>query len=236
MDPKRTTAAEPVNRLAVIGGGIIGLATALKASRARLADEIVLLEKDAAVGGHQSSHNSGVIHSGIYYRPGSQKAETCRAGRRALLELCAAEGIAHEVCGKLIVACDESELPALARIRERGVANGVACEELGPERMREHEPHAAGIRALAVPDAGIVDYPAVCSALARRAKTMGLTVQVITAEQPGHRTMLARDLSAAADTRTLVRLTPLPRTVANVTPITAAGRIHRRVHHASTAA
>lgn len=156
--------------VAVIGGGIVGLATAW----ALVSDDpplrVVLLEKESTLGAHQSGHNSGVIHSGIYYAPGSQKAETCRAGRRALLELCAEEGIAYELCGKVIVAVDAAELPALERIEARGRANGVACVAIGPEQLRELEPHAAGIRALQVPEAGIVDYPAVCQALARRCR------------------------------------------------------------------
>jgi L-2-hydroxyglutarate oxidase len=166
---------EPAD-VAVIGGGIVGLATAWALVAGSRPRSVILLEKEPALGAHQSGHNSGVIHSGVYYRPGSQKAETCREGRRLLLELCAEDGIAHELCGKVIVATRADELPALERIRERGQENGVACEAIGPERLRELEPHAAGLRALHVPGAGIVDYPAVCRALARRCEARGARI------------------------------------------------------------
>ncbi len=162
--------------VAVIGGGIVGLATAWALLSAERRRTVIVLEKEQTLGAHQTGHNSGVIHSGIYYRPGSQKAETCRAGRRALVELCEEEGIAHEICGKLIVATRPDEVPALERILERGRANGVACEAIGPERLREIEPHAAGLRAIHVADAGIVDYPAVCAALARRCAERGARI------------------------------------------------------------
>jgi L-2-hydroxyglutarate oxidase len=111
-----------------------------------------------------------VLHSGIYYKPGSLKAINCRQGKRLMEEFCAAEGIAYEICGKVIVALDESELPAMERIFERGQANGVKCEVIGKERLAELEPHSAGIRAIHVPEAGIVDYKQVCRRLAERVR------------------------------------------------------------------
>jgi len=112
--------------VAIIGGGIVGLATA----HALLAENdlsLVLLEAEATLAAHQTGHNSGVIHSGLYYKPGSLKAVNCRDGRKALIEFCQQEGVAHEICGKVIVAVDEKELPALERIYERGQANAGEC-------------------------------------------------------------------------------------------------------------
>jgi L-2-hydroxyglutarate oxidase len=187
---------EPAD-VAVIGGGIVGLAAAWALVAGDRPPSVILLEKEPALGAHQSGHNSGVIHSGVYYRPGSQKAEACREGRRLLLELCAEEGIAHEICGKVIVATRADELPALERILERARQNGIACEAIGPERLRELEPHAAGLRALHVPGAGIVDYPAVCRALARRCEARGARIvtgaRVRRAEPRPDRSVLVSD-------------------------------------------
>jgi (S)-2-hydroxyglutarate dehydrogenase len=152
--------------VAVIGGGILGLATAheLTCQYPRL--RITVLEKETALARHQSGHNSGVLHSGIYYKPGSLKAINCRAGKKAMEEFCAREGIPFEICGKVIVALDDSELPALERIFERGQANGVVCTLIEKDRLKELEPHAAGVRAIHVPETGIVNYPRVCERLA----------------------------------------------------------------------
>ena len=154
--------------LLVIGGGIVGLATAYRFAERFPDRRVVVLEKEDGVARHQSGHNSGVLHSGIYYRPGSLKASNCRRGKRMMEEFCATEGIPFETCGKVVVAVDGSELPRLAKLEERARANGVACEAIGPERLREIEPEAAGVRALHVPETGIVDYSAVCARLARR--------------------------------------------------------------------
>ena len=154
--------------VAIIGGGIVGLATAVELTRILPGARVLVLEKEAAAGRHQTGHNSGVLHSGIYYRPGSSKARCCRAGKAAMERFCAEEGIAHEICGKVIVAVDAAEEPALDRILERGRANGVACERIGPERLAELEPEARGVAALHVPEAGIADYPAVVERLAAR--------------------------------------------------------------------
>lgn len=152
----------------IIGGGIVGLATAWKLTTRFPGLTVHVLEKEGAVARHQSGSNSGVMHSGIYYRPGTLRARNCREGRRELVEFCTAEGIAHDVCGKVIVAVTEQELPNLQRILERGIANSVRCELIDAQQLREIEPYAAGIQALFVPDAGIVDYPAVCQRLAQK--------------------------------------------------------------------
>jgi len=154
--------------VAVIGAGIVGLATAFQLVRRRPKLRVLVLEKEHSLALHQTGHNSGVLHTGIYYRPGSLKAKNCRAGKRVMEEFCREERLPFEICGKLIVAVREQELGRLEQIRRRGEQNGVACEIIGRERLRELEPHAAGIRALHVPDAGIVDFRAICARLALR--------------------------------------------------------------------
>ena len=156
--------------VAIIGGGIVGLATAYQLTRELPGRRVVVLEKEAELALHQTGHNSGVLHSGIYYKPGSLKAINCRQGKRLMEEFCAAEGISYEICGKVIVALDDSELPAMQRIFERGQANGVICEVIGRERLTELEPHTAGIQAIHVPEAGIVNYKQVCQRLAERVR------------------------------------------------------------------
>ena len=148
--------------VAIIGGGIVGLATGLKLLEMAPGTRLCVLEKEPEVGAHQTGNNSGVIHSGLYYKPGSAKAKTCVAGARQMIEFCKRHNVAHEICGKVVVATQESELPALAELLRRGTANGVeGIAEIGPERLKEIEPHTAGIRALWVPGTGIVDYPGV---------------------------------------------------------------------------
>ena len=154
--------------VAIIGGGILGLATAYRLLERFPGTRVMLLEKEASLAFHQSGRNSGVLHSGIYYKPGSLRATNCREGRNAMIEFCQREGVAYDICGKVIVAVVDEELPNLQNIFERGQANGVQCELIGPERLHELEPHAAGIQAIHVPEAGIVDYPAVCEKLATR--------------------------------------------------------------------
>jgi L-2-hydroxyglutarate oxidase len=156
--------------VAIIGGGIVGLATAYQITRLYGGRRVVVLEKERALAHHQTGHNSGVLHSGIYYKPGSLKAINCRAGKKAMEEFCAAEGIAYEICGKVIVAVDAAELPALERIYERGQANGVNCELIESSRLAELEPYARGVRAIHVPESGIVNYRQVCDRLAERVR------------------------------------------------------------------
>ena len=124
--------------------------------------KIVVLEKESSLAKHQTGHNSGVLHSGIYYKPGSLKAINCRKGKKAMEEFCHEQGIDHELCGKIIVALNEEEIPRMEKIYERGRANGVSCEIIPRERILEIEPHAAGIRAIHVPECGIVNYRQVC--------------------------------------------------------------------------
>ena len=159
--------------VAIVGGGIVGLATAWQLTRKHPGKKVIILEKEAGVAQHQTGHNSGVLHSGIYYKPGSLKAINCREGKLAMQAFCEDEGLPYDVCGKVIVAVDESELPALERIYERGQANGVKCERIDAPRLRELEPYAAGIKAIHVPEAGIVDYKQVCERLAEKIRNAG---------------------------------------------------------------
>jgi L-2-hydroxyglutarate oxidase LhgO len=160
----------------IIGGGIVGLATAFQAVFRFPGRRIVVVDKEAAVARHQTGHNSGVLHTGIYYRPGSLRAKNCRDGKLAREAFCEREGIPFERCGKVIVATRDDELPRLETLLERGQANGVRCERIGPERLHEIEPHAAGIAAIHVPEAGIVDYVAVCDRLAQRVREAGAEI------------------------------------------------------------
>jgi (S)-2-hydroxyglutarate dehydrogenase len=157
----------------IIGGGIVGLATAYQTLRANPGLELVLLEKEQTLASHQTGHNSGVIHSGIYYKPGSLKAGNCRRGRTMLLDFCREQDVAFDLCSKVIVAVDEAEVPALERIYQRGQENGVACEIIDAAALRELEPNAAGISAIQVHDAGIISYRSVCIALGREIERMG---------------------------------------------------------------
>jgi len=166
----------------IIGGGIVGLAVALEITKRFSRLRLLLLEKENRVGLHQSSHNSGVIHSGIYYKPGSLKAKLCVEGARALVEFCRAHDIPHQVCGKVIVATQEEEFAGLEELRRRGQANGLTgVHAIGPEQLREIEPHASGLRALVVPSTAITDYGAVCSKYAELIQTQGGTIRTSTA-------------------------------------------------------
>lgn len=147
----------------IIGGGVVGLAVALEITRRFPRCRLSLIEKEDQVARHQSGHNSGVIHSGVYYKPGSLKARLCVAGAAAMVEFCRTHEIPHTVCGKVIVATHEDELPRLEDLRKRGEANGLTGLRLiGPEQLREIEPHASGLQALVVPSTGTTDYAVVC--------------------------------------------------------------------------
>ena len=162
----------------VIGGGIVGLATAWRLQTMQPGSRVCVLEKEPEVGSHQSSHNSGVLHCGLYYKPGSIKAILAVRGIRQMVEFCREADIDHEVCGKLVVACNDTELERLRKLEERGRQNGLeGIEFLGREAMLEREPNVGGIAALRVPQEGIVDYPAVCSELKRRITANGGDVQ-----------------------------------------------------------
>lgn len=161
----------------IIGGGAVGLGVALEITRRFPRQRLLVLEKESGVARHQSGHNSGVIHSGVYYKPGSLKARLCVTGASAMVEFCREHGVPHHVCGKVIVATRQDELPRLEELRKRGEANGLAGLRLiGPEELREIEPHAAGLRALVVPSTGVTDYALVCEKYAELIAAGGGTV------------------------------------------------------------
>jgi len=163
--------------LVVVGGGIVGLATALQSVRAKPGIRLAVLEKESAIARHQSGHNSGVIHSGIYYKPGSLKAKNCVAGAARMVEFCREHSIPYEVCGKIVVATDESELPGLEELKRRGMANGVpGLASIGPEQLREIEPHCTGIAALHVPGTGITAYAQVAQKYAELIQSKGAQI------------------------------------------------------------
>ena len=149
----------------IVGGGLVGLATAYRLNQRFPDARITLVEKESGPGQHQSGRNSGVLHTGIYYQPGSLKATTCRLGKIQMESFCEEQNIAFERCGKVVVATTEAELPQLQKILSRGKANGVVCREIDRKQLAEIEPSASGVAALHVPDAGIVDYPGVCRRL-----------------------------------------------------------------------
>jgi L-2-hydroxyglutarate oxidase len=159
--------------LIIIGGGIVGLATGYRFLERFPGKRVTVLEKEDAVARHQTGRNSGVLHSGIYYRPGSLKAQNCRAGKLAMEQFCREQNIPFDLCGKIIVAVDDAELARMDNLLERGHANGVACERIGPERIRELAPHATGLAAIYIPEAGIVDYAAVARRLAELIEAAG---------------------------------------------------------------
>ena len=163
--------------LAIIGGGIVGLATALRLTESRPDLRVAILEKEAELATHQSGHNSGVLHAGLYYAPGSLKARLCRQGKAELEAFAEAHGIPVLYPGKLVVALNEGELARLAEIKSRATANAVeGLEEIGPERLRELEPEAAGIRALWSPRTGIIDFRAVALAYADDLRGRGVAI------------------------------------------------------------
>jgi (S)-2-hydroxyglutarate dehydrogenase len=164
-------------RICIIGGGIVGLATALQLQRLRPEAELILLEKEPDFGRHQSTHNSGVLHAGLYYKPGSIKARMAVTGIRLMTEFCRENGVAHEICGKLVVAVDAEEVERLKGLHERSRQNGLrGVEWLEGSAIREREPNVAGIAALHVPEEGIVDYDAVIRAMASKARAGGATL------------------------------------------------------------
>jgi (S)-2-hydroxyglutarate dehydrogenase len=167
----------------VVGGGIVGLATAWTLVQRDPSRRVCVLEKERRLAQHQSGRNSGVIHSGIYYKPGSLKAQTCRQGKEMLESFCRDRGIAMETCGKVIVAIEESEEPQLEEILRRGVANGVQCERIDAVQLRALEPQAAGIAAIHVRESGIVDYVGMCERMAAEVVQAGSAVVCTAAVQ-----------------------------------------------------
>jgi L-2-hydroxyglutarate oxidase len=170
-----------MTRYVIVGGGIVGLASARAIQRAEPAATITVLEKEAELARHQTGHNSGVVHSGIYYPPGSAKARLCRAGAASLIRYAAEHGIEVARTGKLIVATEPDELPRLAALQERAVANGIEVYRLSPEQACEHEPFVRAVAALRVPGTAIIDFPAVCRALAEELVAGGAEVRLGTA-------------------------------------------------------
>lgn len=156
----------------VIGGGVVGLATALSLAE-KHHQQVTVVEAEDRLSAHQTGHNSGVIHSGLYYKPGSLKARMCRAGLEALYRFCAEEAIPHRRCGKLVVATRTEELPRLETLAERGRANGVALRRLEGNELKEYEPEVTGLAGLWVEETGVVSYPVVVSAMARRLQRAG---------------------------------------------------------------
>ena len=149
----------------IVGGGIVGLAVGYRIRRDFPEKRIVILEKESEIAKHQTGHNSGVLHSGIYYKPGSLKAKNCREGKLAMEQFCREHGIEYEICGKVIVAVSDREVPRLKEIHSRGRANEVECEMIDREQLNALEPYTAGIQAIHVPETGIVNFQQVCSRL-----------------------------------------------------------------------
>ena len=193
----------------IIGGGVVGLATAYQLARLKPQSKILILEKESEVGAHQSSHNSGVLHSGIYYKPGSLKAKNCLAGYKQMLDFLAEHSIPHELCGKLIVATEKEELPALKMLYDRGKQNGLSKNQWleGLSEIHAFEPYAAGLAAIQVPYAGIVDYKQVCAVLKRLIQQMGHEFRLgfeVKHIQRGGRWMVTSKNDDAVETKYLV--------------------------------
>lgn len=160
--------------ITIVGGGIVGLATALALTEREKGRSLLLIEAEPTLAAHQTGHNSGVIHSGLYYKPGSSKAKNCAEGREAMYRFCSEYGIAHEKCGKLVVATKQEELPALENLLRRGTENGLTgIRRLAEEELKEYEPHVAGVAGLHVPQTGIVDYVQVAKKFGELAAAAG---------------------------------------------------------------
>ena len=161
----------------VIGAGIVGLSTAYNIQLARPGTSIAILEKESSVAAHQTGHNSGVIHSGIYYKPGSAKALNCATGYKMMLQFCSENNIPYKICGKVIVATGQNELDGLQKIYDRGIQNGLqGLKIISAQELKDIEPHAAGIKAIWVPQAGIINYKNVSEKLKSIIEHKGGTV------------------------------------------------------------
>jgi L-2-hydroxyglutarate oxidase LhgO len=180
--------------IAIIGAGIVGLATALELIHSHPTASLLVLEKEDRVAAHQSGHNSGVIHSGIYYKPGSDKARMCVQGAREMVQFCREQNLPHEICGKVIVASSEKELPGLQELYRRGVANGVPGVRLvNAIELREIEPHVAGLQGIHIPEAAITDYAIVCKRMAEivcQHATLRLNARVVGLKQRNGKTVI----------------------------------------------
>jgi (S)-2-hydroxyglutarate dehydrogenase len=163
----------------IVGGGAVGLATALQILDRRPASRVVVIEKEKRVADHQTGNNSNVIHSGIYYKPGSLKAQNCIQGYRMLLDFCDQQNIPYKLCGKVIVATEQNEVPLLQNIYQRGIQNGLSnLKKLNADQIKEHEPHVAGIEGIHVPQTGIVDYRVVAEKYAEVIKSKGAEIRL----------------------------------------------------------
>jgi (S)-2-hydroxyglutarate dehydrogenase len=161
-------------RVAIIGGGIVGLATAYQLLLRHPSVQVLVLEKETGPAKHQTGNNSGVLHCGLYYKPGSKKARLAVQGIRRMVEFCSQHSVPFELCGKIVVATEEEEVPRLHLLLERGTANGLdGLKLLGPEQIREYEPHAAGLAAIRVPQEGIVDFTSAAEAMVREINLRG---------------------------------------------------------------
>ena len=191
----------------IVGGGLVGLATAWAALSVRPGLRIVLLEKEDAVGHHQSGRNSGVLHAGVYYRPGSRKAALCRAGRAEMEQFCDEEALPWTRSGKTIVAVTGDEIPRLDTLADRATANGVEVERLDADGLRQHEPHVQGVAGLWVPSTGVTDFGAVARRLAQRLTEAGVEIRTGAAVTGGRETsegVIVETTSGAVQARTLV--------------------------------
>lgn len=161
----------------IIGGGIVGLATAYQLLQKNNGLKIAILEKEKQVAAHQTGHNSGVIHSGLYYKPGSLKAKNCLQGYQMLIDFCDQNNIKYDLCGKLVVASDESEINELDKLFERGLENGLVKNTIiEKERIKDFEPNLRGVKAIHVPYTGIIDYSEVCIKLAENISALGADI------------------------------------------------------------
>ncbi|MCL2450460.1 MAG: L-2-hydroxyglutarate oxidase, partial [Polyangiaceae bacterium] len=191
----------------VIGGGVVGLASARAILQSRPGLSVLVLEKEEAVAKHQTGRNSGVIHAGLYYRPGSLKATTCARGRVLLERYCEEHGVAFERCGKVVVATCPEEVPQLDAIEKRGQANGLRAVRLGPDELRDHEPHARGVAALFVPETGIVDYRAITQTYAGDIERRGGAITTgarVTAIRPGSTSVVVEHTAGDVEARAVV--------------------------------
>lgn len=164
--------------IVIVGAGIVGLGTALQIKATRPLARILILEKESHVAAHQTGHNSGVLHSGLYYKPGSLKAKNCVEGYTSMVNFCREHGIKHDICGKIVVATTPEEIPLLKNLHERGIANGLkGLRTLSEGELREIEPHVAGIEGLFVPQTGIVDYKDVCEKMRELLEAAGVQIR-----------------------------------------------------------
>jgi L-2-hydroxyglutarate oxidase len=192
----------------VVGGGIVGLATALRLKQSKPELKVLVLEKEREVSAHQTGHNSGVIHSGIYYKPGSLKARNCIDGYHQLIAFCQEQSIPYELCGKVIVATREHQLPALEQVYQRGVQNGLeGLKHLSSEEIKEHEPHCTGIKGVFVPQTGIVDYKKVGEKIADVFRDLGGSIQLgskVTGVKPSQSGVLVETTQGAHEARLMI--------------------------------